>query len=108
MTASTAAPSTTAPTTRAGARADWSDARFQAFALLRIAFTVAPMAFGLDKFFNVMVDWPQYLAPWVNDIMPGPGQDFMFFVGLVKILAGLAVLPKPRYAAYLVAAWLRG
>jgi hypothetical protein len=46
---------------------NWSDPRFQAFTLLRIAFTVAPIAFGLDKFFNVMVDWPTYLAPWVND-----------------------------------------
>jgi uncharacterized membrane protein YphA (DoxX/SURF4 family) len=90
------------------ARADWSDGRYQAFALMRLAFTVAPIAFGLDKFFNVMVDWPQYLAPWVNDIMPGSGQDFMYFVGAVEIIAGLAVLAKPRYGAYVVAAWLGG
>src|SRR4051794_29615822 len=90
------------------ARADWSDARYQAFALMRLAFTVAPIAFGLDKFFNVMVDWPQYLAPWVNDIMPGSGQDFMYFVGAVEIIAGVSVLLKPRYGAYVVAAWLGG
>jgi len=90
------------------ARADWSDARYQAFALMRLAFTVAPIAFGLDKFFNVMVDWPQYLAPWVNDIMPGSGQDFMYFVGAVEIIAGVSVLLKPRYGAYVVAAWLAG
>ena len=69
--------------------ADWSDARYQAFALLRIAFTVAPIAFGLDKFFNVLVDWPIYLAPWINDIAPGSGQDFMYFVGATEILAGV-------------------
>jgi uncharacterized membrane protein YphA (DoxX/SURF4 family) len=90
------------------ARADWHDARYQAFAIMRLAFTVAPIAFGLDKFFNVLVDWPQYLAPWVNDIMPGSGQDFMYFVGAVEIVAGLAVLAKPRYGAYVVAAWLAG
>src|SRR3954453_16640378 len=90
------------------ARADWSDARYQAFAIMRLAFTVAPIAFGLDKFFNVMVDWPQYLAPWINDIMPGSGQDFMYFVGAVEIVAGVAVLLKPRYGAYVVAAWLGG
>jgi uncharacterized membrane protein YphA (DoxX/SURF4 family) len=90
------------------ARADWSDARFQAFAIMRLAFTVAPIAFGLDKFFNVMVHWPQYLAPWVNDIMPGSAQDFMYFVGVVEIVAGVAVLLKPRYGAYVVAAWLGG
>jgi len=88
--------------------ADWSDARYQAFTLLRIAFTVAPIAFGLDKFFNVMVDWPIYLAPWINDIAPGSAQDFMYFVGVTEILAGVTVALKPRYGAYVVAAWLGG
>jgi len=88
--------------------ADWSDARYQAFTLLRIAFTVAPIAFGLDKFFNVMVDWPIYLAPWINDIAPGSAQDFMYFVGVTEILAGVIVALKPRYGAYVVAAWLGG
>jgi uncharacterized membrane protein YphA (DoxX/SURF4 family) len=88
--------------------ADWRDARYQAFALLRIAFTVAPIAFGLDKFFNVLVDWPIYLAPWINDIAPGSGQDFMYFVGAIEILAGIIVALKPRYGAYVVAAWLAG
>jgi uncharacterized membrane protein YphA (DoxX/SURF4 family) len=90
------------------APADWRDPRYQAFALLRLAFTVAPIAFGLDKFFNVLVDWPQYLAPWINDIAPGSGQDFMYFVGVVEIVAGIVVALKPRYGAYLVAAWLGG
>ena len=90
------------------ARADWRDPRYQAYALMRLAFIVAPIAFGLDKFFNVMVDWPQYLAPWINDIAPGSGQDFMYFVGGIEIVAGLAVALKPRYGAYVVAAWLGG
>ena len=97
-----------ASATGAAARADWRDPRYQAFALLRVAFTVAPIAFGLDKFFNVLVDWPNYLAPWINDIAPGTGQQFMYFVGAVEIVAGLAVALKPRYGAYLVAAWLGG
>ena len=90
------------------AHADWRDARYQAFALMRLAFTVAPIAFGLDKFFNVMVDWPNYLAPWINDIAPGTGQEFMYFVGVTEIIAGIAVALKPRYGAYVVAAWLAG
>lgn len=89
-------------------RADWHDARYQAYALLRLAFTVAPIAFGVDKFFNVLVHWPVYLAPWIDDVMPGSAQDFMHFVGVVEIVAGLAVLAKPRYGAYLVAGWLAG
>ena len=92
----------------AGARADWRDPRYQAFALMRVAFTVAPIAFGLDKFFNVLVDWPVYLAPWIDDIAPGSAQDFMYFVGATEILAGVIVALKPRYGAYIVAAWLGG
>lgn len=92
----------------AGARSDWRDARYQAFMLMRIAFTVAPIAFGLDKFFNEMVHWPNYLAPWINDIAPGTGQEFMYVVGAIEILAGVTVALKPRYGAYIVAAWLGG
>ena len=92
----------------ATAPADWRDPRYQAFALMRLAFTVAPIAFGLDKFFNVMVHWPNYLAPWINDIAPGTGQEFMYFVGVTEIVAGVFVALKPRYGAYVVAAWLGG
>ncbi len=84
------------------------DPAYQAFLLLRIAFTVAPIVFGLDKFFNVLVDWEGYLAPWINDIVPGSASTAMHLVGIVEIVAGLAVALKPRYGAYLVAAWLGG
>jgi hypothetical protein len=85
-----------------------SDAGYQAFTLLRITFTVAPIAFGIDKFFNGMVDWEKYLAPWINRLMPGTGHSFMLFVGVVEVTAGLVVAFKPRYGAFLVAAWLAG
>jgi uncharacterized membrane protein YphA (DoxX/SURF4 family) len=84
------------------------DAGHQAYMLLRLAFTIAPIAFGLDKFFNIMVDWTQYLAPWINDIIPGNAHDAMHLVGVIEIVAGLAVAIKPRYGAALVAAWLGG
>lgn len=85
-----------------------SEPGYQAFMLLRLAFTVAPIAFGVDKFFNVMVDWEQYLAPWINDIIPGNASDAMHFVGVTEIVAGLLVAVKPRYGAPLVSAWLAG
>jgi len=85
-----------------------SDAGYQAFVLLRVAFTVAPILFGLDKFFGVLVDWEVYLAPWIDDIVPGSAATAMHIVGVVEILAGLAVALKPRYGAYLVAGWLGG
>jgi hypothetical protein len=90
------------------AEADWRDPRYQAFALLRLAFTIAPIAFGLDKFFDVLVDWPGYLAPWIDDIAPGTAQQFMYFVGATEILAGVIVALKPRYGGYVVAGWLAG
>ena len=76
--------------------------------MLRTLFTVAPILFGLDKFANVLVDWEQYLAPWINDIVPGSAQEAMYIVGVVEIVAGLVVAFWPRYGAWLVALWLAG
>ena len=84
------------------------DPAYQAFTIMRVAFTVAPILFGLDKFFNVMVDWEQYLAPWINDVVPGSASTAMHLVGAVEIVAGVLVALKPRYGAYIVAAWLGG
>jgi len=85
-----------------------ADPAYQGFLLLRIGFTVAPILFGLDKFTNVLVDWTQYLAPWINDIIPGSASTAMYLVGVIEITAGVIVALKPRYGAYLVAAWLAG
>jgi uncharacterized membrane protein YphA (DoxX/SURF4 family) len=84
------------------------DPAAQAFLLLRIALTVAPILFGLDKFFNLTVNWPDYLAPWINRIIPGTAQEFMYVVGVVEIAAGIAVLLAPRWGSLIVAAWLAG
>jgi hypothetical protein len=97
----------TAPATTASTRLR-TDPAFQAFTLLRIGFTVAPILFGLDKFANVMVDWSVYLAPWINDILPGSADDAMYAIGVIEIVAGLAVALRPRDGALLVAAWLGG
>ena len=80
----------------------------QAFLLLRTVFTVAPIVFGLDKFTNLLTDWPQYLASWIDGIVPGTAQQAMYAVGVVEILAGLVVAFAPRWGALLVAAWLAG
>jgi uncharacterized membrane protein YphA (DoxX/SURF4 family) len=90
------------------AQSDVDMAAHQAFWLLRIAFTVAPILFGVDKFFNWSVHWPDYLAGWINGIVPGSGQEFMYVVGGVEILAGLLVAVAPRIGAFVVAGWLAG
>jgi hypothetical protein len=81
---------------------------YQAYLLLRVGFVVAPVLFGLDKFFDVLVDWQRYLAPEINDLVPGTAHDAMLAVGVIEIVAGLVVALKPRFGGYLVAAWLGG
>ena len=84
------------------------DPVFQAFTLLRIGFTVAPILFGLDKFLDWLVDWELYLAPEVNDLIPGNAHQAMLAIGVVEIVAGIVVAIRPRVGGYLVAAWLAG
>ena len=86
-----------------------TDPAAQAFMLLRVAFTVAPILFGLDKFAEVMIsDWPKYLAPEFNDLIPGSAADAMLIVGAVEIAAGVVVAVSPRFGGVLVAGWLGG
>ncbi|QIS05574.1 DoxX family membrane protein [Nocardia brasiliensis] len=109
MNASTSHPLAPAPRTfgEAVQRAR-SDPGYGAFLLLRIGFTVLPIAFGLDKFTNVLTTWENYLAPWIADLSPFSAHQTMWVVGVIEIVAGLAVAVKPRYAAFVVAAWLAG
>jgi hypothetical protein len=85
------------------------DPAAQAFMLLRIAFTVAPILFGLDKFAGVLTDdWTKYLATQFNDLIPGNASDAMHIVGVVEIVAGLTVAVVPRVGGVVVAGWLGG
>ncbi len=84
-----------------------SNPGYQAYQILRIGFTVAPILFGLDKFFDLMVDWDKYLAPWIVRIV-GNAHSFMLFVGVVEIIAGLVAALRPRWGGYIVALWLLG
>lgn len=95
-------------TSRTDLKLDLRNPAYQSFLILRVGFTVAPVLFGIDKFFNWMADWPNYLAPWINNIAPGTAQQFMYAVGAVEIVAGLVVAFAPRFGGYLVATWLGG
>jgi hypothetical protein len=87
-------------------RADLSDPSYQAYQILRAGFVVAPIVAGLDKFFHVLVNWDQYLPPFVNALVGGHGHELMLAAGAVEIVAGIGVALKPRLFAYVVAAWL--
>jgi hypothetical protein len=78
----------------------------QAFQILRFGLTVAPILAGADKFFHLLVNWDQYLAPMANKVLAGHGHEFMLVVGVIEIIAGLGVAWKPRWFAYVVATWL--
>jgi uncharacterized membrane protein YphA (DoxX/SURF4 family) len=82
--------------------------QYQAFLLLRIGFAVAPILFGLDKYFNLLTDWERYLSPAVASVFPGTPHQLMLVVGATEIAAGLLVAIRPRIGAYVVAAWLAG
>jgi uncharacterized membrane protein YphA (DoxX/SURF4 family) len=84
------------------------DPAYQAFLTLRVGFTVLPIVMGVDKFFNNFVNWERYLAHWIWNISPFSAVNTMHAVGIVEIVAGVLVALKPRYAAYVVAAWLAG
>lgn len=79
---------------------------YQAYQILRIAFTIAPILAGLDKFFHIMVNWTQYLAPSFNII--GDAKTTMMVVGVIEIIAGIGVWFKPKIFSYIVALWLLG
>ncbi|GAA3681159.1 hypothetical protein GCM10022237_45210 [Nocardioides ginsengisoli] len=79
-----------------------------AFLLLRSVFTVAPIAFGVDKFAEILTHWERYLAPWINDLVPGDAHQAMLAVGVIEVVAGVVVAVAPRYGGPLVAVWLAG
>lgn len=85
-----------------------SDPTRQAYLLLRTVFTIAPILFGLDKFFNIMTDWTGYLAPWIANLSPFSPSVTMMIVGVIEIAAGVLVALRPTWGAYVVALWLAG
>ena len=81
---------------------------FQAYQILHIAFVVAPLVAGIDKFFHFLVNWDQYLAPTVARMLPMSGHTFMLGVGVIEIVAGLLVAFMPAIGGLVVGAWLLG
>jgi hypothetical protein len=103
MNLSTASTTTTSDDVRTSIGAE------RAYRMLRTVFVIAPIAFGLDKFAELLTDdWEGYLAPWVNDLVPGTAHEAMLAVGVIEIVAGITVALAPRFGALLVAGWLAG
>lgn len=74
--------------------------------LLKYTFVVVPIAAGLDKFLNLLVDWEIYMHPSLSNILPFSPSGFMMVVGVIEIAAGFIVLKWTKTGAYIVSAWL--
>jgi uncharacterized membrane protein YphA (DoxX/SURF4 family) len=79
----------------------------QAWGALRVVFGVVPIVAGLDKFFNLLTHWEQYLSPLATRVLPISASAFMRAAGVVEILVGLMILTRwTRLGAYVASAWL--
>ncbi|GAA1157638.1 hypothetical protein [Ornithinicoccus hortensis] len=98
----------TSPSSSAALDRTRRDPALAAFWLLRLGFVALPLVMGLDKFTNLLADWPDYLAPWMVDLLPFAPSTAMYVVGVVEVVAAVSVAIRPRWAAWVVAAWLGG
>jgi len=87
---------------------DTKDPGYQAFHILQVAFIIAPLIAGLDKFFYLLANWSQYLSPLALRMLGGHERGFMMLVGVIEVIAGLGVYCKPKIFSYVVALWLLG
>ena len=81
---------------------------YQSFLILYVGFAALPVVAGLDKFFYLLVNWDQYLAPMITQLLPVTDHTFMLAVGVIEVVAGLLVAFRPRIGAYIVTLWLWG
>jgi hypothetical protein len=85
-----------------------SSPTYQAYQILHLAFVVAPVAAGIDKFFHFLTNWDVYLAPIVPNMLGMTAHTFMLGVGLIEVLAGVVVAFAPRIGGWVVGLWLCG
>jgi hypothetical protein len=103
LSAGSSAAAAVSPTSSLAARP-----AYQSYLILLVGFSALPVIAGVDKFFHLLVNWDQYLAPTVTQFLPVTGHTFMLAVGVIEVLAGLLVAVRPRIGAYVVALWLWG
>ena len=84
------------------------DPAYQAFRILQVAFVVAPIVAGLDKFFHLLTNWDMYLANPINRLLGGHGHVFMDIAGIIEVIAGIGIALKPKVFGYIGTVWLIG
>jgi uncharacterized membrane protein YphA (DoxX/SURF4 family) len=89
-------------------KAATTSAAHQVTNVLRITYGILPIAAGADKFMHLLVNWDQYLAPAIANLLPFAPHTFMLIVGVIEMVAGILVLVKPKIGSLIVALWLLG
>jgi uncharacterized membrane protein YphA (DoxX/SURF4 family) len=73
----------------------------------KIALGLMAFLAGLDKFFNLLTNWEQYVSPLSQRVLPLSPTSLMHVVGVIEMIVGLAILTKAtRLGAYVAAIWL--
>jgi len=74
---------------------------------LKVTYGLVPLLAGLDKFFNVLTHWENYVSPSLANMLPFSAHTFMMIVGVIEMVVGIAILTKlTRLGAYVAMAWL--
>ena len=74
---------------------------------MRIAIGLMATLAGIDKFFNILVDWGHYVSPLAAQLLPFPTDVFMWIVGVVELAVGISILTAlPVLGAYVASGWL--
>ena len=80
---------------------------YSAWWALRLTFGLVPFLAGLDKFFNVLTDWTQYQSPLLQQFVPISATSFMYVVGIIEMVVGLAILTRWTLpGSYVAMVWL--
>ena len=76
---------------------------------LRVALGAAAFLAGLDKFFNLLADWPGYLSPLAASVIPLEASTLMHAIGIIEMAVGALILVGyTRLGGYVAAVWLVG
>ena len=85
-----------------------SSPSYQAYQILYVVLTIAPIIAGLDKFTHFLVNWDQYLSPIIARMLPVSAHSFMLGVGVIEIAVGVLIAFAPEVGGALLCLWFCG
>lgn len=74
---------------------------------LKLGLGLTAFLAGLDKYFNLLADWPSYVSPIAISVLPLSSATLMYLVGPIEMAVGLMILTGlTRVGSYVAAVWL--